>query len=139
MFEDPSAYHSMLNAFIKNPSKEILEDLVSKLRKYHEERPPCPNCGNFDIHKFGTNPRKEGRHQQYRCKKCLHIYNQKSIETKEIRENYPKCPRCNGKAIRRGFWEWENKDGTKNKVQRYYCDICNHWFRIQKKRQIKRD
>jgi transcription elongation factor Elf1 len=80
------------------------------------------------VYKLGTNPRKSGREQQYRCKKCGHIYTKSSIETKEKRTKYPNCPQCNSDVVRCGFWKWKE-----NEVQRYQCKKCGHYFRIKKK------
>jgi len=95
----------------------------------------CPRCGSTEVNRKGTNAtRKIGRVQQFVCKKCNHIYTHTSIERKKVQENYPKCPKCKSEASRWGFWKWNG-----SKVQRFHCKMCGHYFRIERKRRIKKE
>jgi len=51
--------------YLNNPSNERLQKLTNAIHRFHEKRPACPHD---DVYKLGTNPRKSGREQQYRCK-----------------------------------------------------------------------
>jgi transposase-like protein len=125
--------HKKLDLFLANPSKNLLKDFQKELMKIAGSLPPCPICGNTEVSRKGTNAtRKIGRVQQFVCKKCNHIYTHTSIDRKKIRENYPKCPKCKSEVSRCGFWD-------KNKVQRFQCKICGHYFRIEKKRTIEKE
>jgi transposase-like protein len=75
--------------YLKKSSSERLQKLTNAIQRFYEKGPACPQCKKDDVYKFGTNPRKSGREQQYRCKKCSHIYTKSSIKTKEKRTEYP--------------------------------------------------
>jgi transposase-like protein len=127
--------HKKLDLLLSHPSKNILKDFQKELIKIVESLPECPRCGSTEVNRKGTNStRKIGRVQQFVCKKCNHIYTHTSIERKKIQENYPKCPKCKSEVSRWGFWKWNG-----SKVQRFHCKMCGHYFRIERKRRIKKE
>lgn len=121
----------MFEGFLEQPSDTALKEFVGTLEKY--AIPPCPECHSTKNIKFGMNPRRVKKEQQYKCKACGHIYTKASIKSRERRENYPFCPRCGGDVIRNGSWTWTRKDGSRMKRTKYRCKSCGFFFRLKKR------
>jgi len=128
---DKGILQKHFDAFLQKPDQKALGKLTADLERYRE-LPSCPECSSRDVVKFGTNPRKHGPTQQYRCKECGHIYSDTSIENRSKRDRYPSCPRCGGRLEKHGSWSWVLKNGTMRKRQKYHCISCNHYARFRK-------
>ena len=129
---DKDALKKQFEAFLKKPNEKVLGKLTGNLKKYRN-LPGCPKCSSQDVVKLGTNPRKSGSTQQYRCKECTHIYSDSALKSRAKRDRYPSCPRCGGRIEKHDSWSWVLKDGTRKKKQKYHCTKCNHYARRKKK------
>ena len=134
MTQDLDSLHKLLDDFGQEPQQDLLNKLLEGLYSHLDERPPCPKCDSTMVNKFGTNARKGERTQQFRCGFCKHVYSWRSLHSRDFRSNYPPCLNCGGEVVKRGFWRWENKDGTLQKAQKYQCKTCGGYFRLEKKR-----
>jgi len=115
--------------YLAKPSEDDLRKLISSLRT--KLVPPCPRCGSMSTVRYGFHSRKAGKVQQYRCNTCRYVYTDATADRKRGMEAHPTCPRCGSRAMKRGFWRWTRKDGTKMSEQRYQCTNprCRYYFK----------